>query len=141
MLSKRAYVDHLKGVRLFQDCSRKQLELIAGSSETVTMRAGAPLVEEGKDGREAFVILTGTATVRKKGRLVRNLGPGAMVGELSLLDRGPRTATVVCDTDCTVLLLTQGGLLRVIDEVPAISHKLFASLAGMIRDIDNRSVG
>jgi CRP-like cAMP-binding protein len=69
------------------------------------------------------------------------MGPGNIVGELSLLDHGPRTATVTCDTDCTFLLLDQRKFLAVIDDVPAIGHKLLASLASRIRELDRQYFG
>ena len=58
------------------------------------MTAGSLIVDQGQTGREAFVILDGNVTVKRNGRKVATLGPGAIVGELSLLDHGPRTATV-----------------------------------------------
>ena len=64
-----------------------------------------------------------------------------MVGELSLLDHGPRTATVTTDTDATVLVLDQRHFTSVIDEVPHISHKIMAVLAGRIRDLDRQIYG
>ena len=69
------------------------------------------------------------------------LGPGAVVGELSLLDHGPRTATVTTDTEATVLVLDQRHFTSVIDEVPHISHKIMAVLAGRIRDLDRQIYG
>ena len=67
-------------------------------------------------GREAFVIVDGSATVKRNGKKVATLGPGAVVGELSLLDHGPRTATVTTDTDTTVLVIDQRHFLGVLDE-------------------------
>ena len=60
---------------------------------------------------------------------------------LSLLDRGSRTATVVCDTDCELLVIDARHLFAVIDEVPAMAHKLLAALATRIRDLDRAHYG
>ena len=76
------------------------------------MTAGSLLVDQGQTGREAFVVLDGTVTVKRNGRKVATLGPGAIVGELSLLDHGPRTATVVCETDCSLFVISQRSLPR-----------------------------
>ena len=76
-----------------------------------------------------------------RNRKIATLGRGSVVGELSLLDHGPRTATVVCDTDCTLLVIDQRRFLGVIDDVPSISHKLLASLATRIRDLDRQYYG
>jgi CRP-like cAMP-binding protein len=64
-----------------------------------------------------------------------------MVGELSLLDHGPRTATVTCETDCRLFLISQRQFMAVLDQVPAMAHKLLASLAGRIRDLDRQYYG
>ena len=93
MASKKAYVEHLKSVPLFAGCTRKELEIIARSGDEITMTAGTLLVDQGQTGREAFVVLDGTVTVKRNGRKIATLGAGAIVGELSLLDHGPRTAT------------------------------------------------
>jgi CRP/FNR family cyclic AMP-dependent transcriptional regulator len=136
--TKRAYIDHLRGVSLFSELSRRDLEKIASRSDVVDLPAGRVIMQQAQPGREAFVILKGSVSVRRNGRKVTVLQEGAMLGELSLLDHGPRTATATCDTDCTLLLLTDGALLGVVDEVHALSRKLFVSLAARIRDLDGR---
>ena len=151
MASKKAYVDHLRNVSLFAGCTRKELERIARSGDEITMTAGSLVVDQGQTGREAFVILNGSVemaqfsigsvTVKRNGRKVATLGPGAIVGELSLLDHGPRTATAVCETDCTLFVISQRHFLAVLDDVPAIGHKLLAGLAGRIRELDRAYYG
>jgi len=105
------------------------------------MPAGSLIVDQGQTGREAFVVLDGTVMVKRNGKKVASLGPGTVVGELSLLDHGPRTATVICETDCTLLLLSQRHFMAVLDDVPSMAHKLLASLAGRIRDLDRQYYG
>jgi CRP/FNR family cyclic AMP-dependent transcriptional regulator len=141
MASKKAYLEPLKNVALFSSCSIKDLEKIAKAGDEVTMAAGTTIVDQGQTGREAFVVLEGTVIVKRNNKKVATLGAGTVVGELSLLDHGPRTATVICDTDCKLLLLSQRHFMAVVDEVPALSHKLLASLAGRIRDLDRQYYG
>ena len=105
------------------------------------MTAGSLVVDQGQTGREAFVILKGSATVRRNGKKVATLGPGSVVGELSLLDHGPRTASVVADTDCVMLVISQRQFLGVLDSIPALSHKMLATLAGRIRELDRQYFG
>ena len=69
------------------------------------------------------------------------VGAGAIIGELALLDRGPRTATVTATTDMTVLILEQRNFAGILDAVPALSHKLLAALASRIRDLDRQTFG
>ena len=97
MASKKAYLDHLRKVSLFSACSQKDLEKIAKAGDEVVMPAGSLIVDQGQTGREAFVVLEGSVMVKRNGKKVASLGPGTVVGELSLLDHGPRTATVICE--------------------------------------------
>jgi CRP/FNR family cyclic AMP-dependent transcriptional regulator len=141
MASKKTYLDSLRRVSLFSSCSTKDLEKIAKAGDEVTLEAGTVIVDQGQTGREAFVIISGSATVKRNGKKVATLGAGSVVGELSLLDHGPRTATVVAETECTMLVISQRQFLAVIDAIPAISHKLLATLAGRIRELDRQYFG
>jgi CRP/FNR family cyclic AMP-dependent transcriptional regulator len=141
MAIRQAYLDHLARVPLFATCSTKDLQKIAKASDEIAVKAGTTLVDQGQQGREAFIVVDGTAAVKRNGRKITTLGPGAVIGELSLLDRGPRTATVTADTDMTVLVIDQRNFAGVIDQVPALAHKLLATLAGRIRDLDRANYG
>jgi CRP-like cAMP-binding protein len=141
MASKKQHLDTLREVALFSGCSNKELEKVAKASDEISMTAGTLIVDQGQTGREAFVILTGDVTVKRNNRKIATLSSGDVVGELSLLDHGPRTATAICETDCTLLVIDQRRFLSVIDDVPAISHKLLASLASRIRAMDRQYFG
>jgi CRP-like cAMP-binding protein len=136
-----AYLDHLRSVPLFAACSRKDLQKIARASDEVRVPAGRVLVEQGTIGRECFVIVDGTASVRRNGRKVATLGAGDYFGELSLLDKGPRTATVDAATPLTVLVLGPREFSGVIDDVPGLAHKLLATLAARVRELDTKAYG
>ena len=97
MASNSSKLDHLAHVPLFDGCSRKELTSIAKAGDEIKMTEGTLIIDQGQMGREAFVVLDGQVTVKRGGRKITSLGPGGIVGELSLLDHGPRTATVVCD--------------------------------------------
>jgi CRP/FNR family transcriptional regulator, cyclic AMP receptor protein len=141
MATKRAFLDHLHNVPLFTGCSNKELQTIARAADEITLPAGHVLTDQGQVGREAFVIVKGEATVRRNGKKVASVGPGAVVGELSLLDHGPRTATVTTDSETTVLVIDQRHFLAVLDDVPTLSHKLLATLAAKVRELDRRYYG
>jgi CRP/FNR family cyclic AMP-dependent transcriptional regulator len=140
-MAKQAHLDHLGKVSLFSSCSKKDLERIARATTELTIPAGKVLVDQGQTGKEAFIIVDGEATARRNGKKIATLGPGDMVGELSLLDRGPRTATVTTDTETTVLVLDQRGFSGVLDEVPALAHKMMAALAARVRELDRKVYG
>jgi CRP-like cAMP-binding protein len=98
-------------------------------------------MKQGDVGRECFVLVEGKVKVDINGRKVASLGPGAYFGEMSLLDKGPRTATVTTETDSTVLVLGPREFSGVLDEVPQLAHKLLAALAQRIRDLDTKIYG
>ena len=141
MANLKNSLKHLRYSPLFSSCSSKDLERIAKAGDQVTFAKGETLTKQGEPGKEAFIILSGKAIVKRSGKKVATLGTGSVVGELSLLDNGPRTATVVCDTECPVLVISRGNFLRVIDKVPALAHKLFGALAMRIRDLDRAYFG
>jgi|SRR5438270_9679581 len=141
MPSRDRYLDHLAEVPLFSAASKQDLAKIARASDEVDVKAGRILVEEGRTGHEFFLIMDGTATVKRKNRKIAELGPGQYFGELALLDRGPRTATVVADTDMKVLVLGQREFLGVLDEVPGLAYKILRPMAARLREADLRNVG
>ena len=141
MASKTSKLDHLARVPLFDGCSRKELTSIAKAGDEITMTEGTLIIDQGQMGREAFVVLDGQVTVKRGGRKITSLGPGGIVGELSLLDHGPRTATVVCDTDCTLFVIDQRHFRAVLEQYPSIAMKLLATLAANIRAMDRQSFG
>jgi CRP/FNR family transcriptional regulator, cyclic AMP receptor protein len=141
MASRDAYLDHLAAVPLFAACSRKELQTIARASDELSIPEGKVLAEQGEIGRECFVILEGSASVKRNGRKVATLGPGSYTGELSLLDKGPRTATVTAETPMTVLVLGPREFSSVLEQVPGLAHKLLATLASRVRDLDTQAYG
>ena len=141
MAGRDAYLDHLGSIGLFSALSRKELQRVARVSDEVKVKAGHELARQGDVGREMFVLVEGEATVRRNGRKVSTIGPGSAVGELSLLDRGPRTATVTCDSDCVVLVLGAREFTSLLDDVPGLSHKVLARLAAWVRDLDSQVYG
>ncbi len=141
MASKKTPLQYLAQVPLFSSCSTRDLGKIAKAADRINMVAGTTIITQGTAGKQAFVLLSGSATVKRNGKKIATVQAGAIVGELSLLDRGSRTATVVCDTDCELLVVDARHLFAVIDEVPAMAHKLLATLATRIRDLDRAHYG
>jgi CRP-like cAMP-binding protein len=140
-MPRQSHLDHLAAVPLFSACSKKELQAVARASDEVDLPAGRVLCEQGAIGREAFVIVEGTADVKRNNRKVASLGPGSYVGELALLDHGPRTATVVAATDMKVLVLGAREFSGLLDQVPSLAHKLMKALAARIRELDTKAYG
>lgn len=141
MAARTAYLDHLAKVPLFASLSTRELQKVAKVATEITVPAGSVICDQGQMGREAFVIVEGSATVSRNKRKVATLPAGSVVGELSLLDRGPRTATVVADTQCTLLVIDQRHFIGVLEDVPALAQKLLAYLAEKVREFDRQNFG
>jgi CRP/FNR family transcriptional regulator, cyclic AMP receptor protein len=138
-MAKDNKLEHLAQVRLFSTLNKRELTLVGKASDEVRVPAGKVLVSEGAAGREFYLILEGQAIVRRGGRRVAMLGPGQYFGELSLLDRGPRTATVVADTDMALLVLGQREFSSILEAVPVVSRKLLEAMALRLRECDSKA--
>jgi len=130
----------LRDIWLFSACSNTQLRTIRRAIEEVEVPPERVLCEEGTIGREFFFIVEGKASVSQNGRRTATLGPGAYFGELALLDRKPRSATVVSETPMTLLVLEQRRFNGLLDEMPALSHKLLVAMAQRLRDADAKAI-
>ncbi len=131
---------YLTKVPLFSACSKKDLALVAKHSEHLTIPAGTEMTTEGRVGYEFYVIIDGKATVHRNGRKVNTIGPGESFGELSLLDRAPRNATVKAETSIDALILGQREFSALLDLVPTLAHKLLVGLARRIHQVDSKTV-
>jgi CRP/FNR family transcriptional regulator, cyclic AMP receptor protein len=122
-------VESLKRAPLFEGLSRKELVELARLTDDLEVPAGTVLCKEGTTGREFFVLVEGKVDVKRKGRRVAGLGPGDFVGEISLLEQTPRTATVTAKTPVRFFVLTPRDFRRVIDEFPSVERKVLRALA------------
>jgi CRP/FNR family transcriptional regulator, cyclic AMP receptor protein len=136
---KASHAQHLARVPLFSKCSKRDLQRITQLSDEVNVRAGRVIIEQGRVGHEFFLILEGVAVVRRSNRKVATLGPDDHFGELALIDKGPRNATVVADTDMTLLVIGQREFLGLLDDLPGLSQKLLRQLAGRLHQLELNS--
>ncbi len=130
----------LANISLFKECTKKELQAISSLVTPLDIKAGKVLTKEGDVGREFMIIASGTATVRKNGRKVATLGAGDFFGELSLLAKVPRTATVTADTDMVIEALNRQEFASLLDESPAIARKVLAAVAKRTYDNDARGI-
>ncbi len=128
----------LSSIWLFSTCSAKELRTVRRALDEVRAPAGTVLCEEGTVGREFFFIVDGRASVKRGGRKIAGLEPGAYFGELALLDRKPRSATVVADTDMVLLTMSQRVFTALLEEVPPLGRKLLAAMSERLRAADSK---
>ena len=127
-LRRNAKIELLKKVPLFAGCSKGELNELALVADEIDLREGRTLVREGQSGREFFVLIEGTVRVSRKGRKLTDLGPGDWFGEIALLTKTPRTATVTATSPLRVLVITDRSFRHVVESMPSIGIKVLASV-------------
>jgi CRP-like cAMP-binding protein len=102
------------------------------------IKAGKTLTRQGELGLEFFVIREGKAEVSIDGKVVATLGPGDFLGEMSLLDGKPRTATVTCITDIKAFVLSHSEFSQLMQDAPDLTRRLLVGMAERLRTSDSR---
>ena len=133
-------IELLSKVQMFSSLNKRELGLIARAADVVTVKPGTEIVTQGTPGHEFYLVVSGQATVRRNGRKIATLGPGQYFGELALLDRGPRSATVTAETEVELAIISQREFLAVLNQVPAVAYKLLVSMASRLRDADTKAL-
>jgi len=126
----------LEKVSMFSALNKKELAKLASVTEERRVPSGTVLTKEGEGGDEFYVVAEGMAEASIGGRKVGSIPAGSFFGEMSLLDQGPRTATVTAELPTRLVVLTAKDFGRVLEEVPAISLKIMRGLASRIRKAD-----
>ena len=122
----------LRNLTIFRGLDHKELRQVASLVDEARREAGWVLTKQGKGGQQAFIIVDGRATVTVDDQVVATLGPGDTVGEMALLDAAPRSATVVADTEISVLVLTPQTLTQLLD-IPTVARAVIRSMAVRLR--------
>jgi len=122
-------IDLIRKVPLFARCSRAELKEIALLADEIDLHEGKEMTREGTPGREFFVLLDGTADVKKNRRRVNTLGPGDFFGEIALVSREPRTATVIATSPVRALVITDRSFRRLLDDAPRVQTKVMEAMA------------
>lgn len=128
----------LKSLSLFASCSRKHLRRVAELAVEQEREPGEILTRQGEKGATAYIIVSGEAEVVRDGRLLARLGPADVVGEMCLLDGGPRAATVTITANTRLLALPAEDFQTLLAELPELSLQLLGVLAGRLRRADER---
>jgi CRP/FNR family cyclic AMP-dependent transcriptional regulator len=133
-----AKLELLGNVRLFSTCNKRELARIASLVDEVEAPKGKVLVRQGDTGQECFVIAEGRAKATMRGKGTAMLGPGSFFGEMSLLDQGPRSATISAETDMRLLVLGSREFSALVNEVPVVAVRIMRGLAERLRDAEPR---
>jgi CRP-like cAMP-binding protein len=127
-LGKDAKVKLLKGVPLFSKLDKKALQDVAHIADELDLPAGKEMATEGDRGREFFVLLKGEADVTRGGEKINTMKEGDFFGEIALVTKMPRTATVTATSDVDVLVITERAFDDLLKKSPAIGRSVAEAL-------------
>jgi CRP-like cAMP-binding protein len=130
--------DLIRGVPLFAETEEKFLDRLAEEFNSRTYAPGELMAEEGERGRTLFLIESGEAAVLVHGDEVRRLGPGDYFGEMALVDKSARSATVRAETEVRGYQLPVFSFRPIVESHPEMIWALLEALAQRVRDAESR---
>jgi CRP-like cAMP-binding protein len=136
--TRRQTADALSRVPMFADFSKRHLDRLSKETDELIFDPGQIIVKEGDLGETLFVVLEGSAKVMRHKRKVGEVLPGDFFGELSTIDGGPRTATIVADTPMRVIRLFRRTLDALIKDEPQVTLKLLDGIVRRLRQVERR---
>jgi CRP/FNR family transcriptional regulator, cyclic AMP receptor protein len=128
-LGKNGKVELLKEVPLFSRLNKKSLQDVAQIADELDLPAGKEMATEGDRGREFFVLLEGEADVTKGGKRINTMKKGDFFGEIALVTKMPRTASVTATTDVEVLVITERDFGALLKRSPEVGREVAEALA------------
>jgi CRP/FNR family transcriptional regulator, cyclic AMP receptor protein len=129
-------VELLRSVPLFARQGERGIDEISRLVTVVDVPAGRRITTEGEPGHDFFVIASGTVSIEREGRHLRTLKAGDFLGEIALIDGGPRTATATTETDAQLLVIAQSDFGVLLERFPEIQTTVLRALAERIRRLD-----
>jgi CRP/FNR family cyclic AMP-dependent transcriptional regulator len=132
-------LDLIRGVPLFAEADESFLQRLAGEFMERTFAAGETIAEEGEAGRTFIVIERGEVTVTVHGQEVGRLGPGDSFGEMALIDKTARSATVKADTEVHGYQLPVWSFRPLVESHPEMAWALLEALAQRVREAEGRT--
>jgi CRP/FNR family transcriptional regulator, cyclic AMP receptor protein len=135
-MDEQGAIERIRSVPLFSEFGNKELQRVAAIVKEVSFPAGKVIAKQGETGVGFHMIVEGEATVSVDGVDHATLGPGSYFGEISLIDGGPRSATVMAKTDLNTVSLTSWDFNALMDQFPELSRTLLKQLCRRLRDVE-----
>ena len=126
----------LQRVPLFAGLATEELEAIGAIAEEREVAAGTALTHEGRHEGYFFVIVSGIVRIERGGQTINTLHDGDFLGEIALLDGGPRTATAVAESPCRLLVMTYQRFNQLLDSEPEVRTAVLAEVGQRLRSLD-----
>ena len=135
-MDEQGAIERIRSVPLFSGFGDKELQRVAAIVKDVAFPAGKEIAKQGESGVGFHMIVHGEATVSVDGVDHATLGPGSYFGEISLIDGGPRSATVTAKTDLKTVSLTSWDFNALLDQFPELARALLKQLCRRLRDVE-----
>ena len=130
----------LHSIPLFSRFDHKHLVRLGVLTEEVDVPSGKVLIRQGELGDDLMVLVTGLVAVERDGERINKLGPGEFFGEIALIERGPRTATVTAETPSRLLILNHRAFHSLMEEFPEVAASVLVTLAHRLRSLEPRAI-
>lgn len=138
-MESQGAIEQIRAIPLFKEFGEKDLQRVAAITKEVEFPSGREIAKQGESGIGFHMIVEGEVSVSVDGTTHASLGPGSYFGEMSLLDGGPRSATVTASSDLKTLSLTSWDFTALLDQYPDLGRKLLVELCRRLRAVE-RSV-
>jgi len=133
-------VELISSVPMFSKLGRREVEQLAMLLDEVDIPAGKVLMRQGDPGREMFIVAAGRFRIERNGATIAERGPGAALGEISLIAEGARTATVTAEEPSRVFVAGHREFHQLMDDHPTIRMQILEGLADKVRAMDEAGV-
>ena len=128
-IGKNTKIELIKTIPLFARLSRKELAEVAALADEIDFPGGKEIIREGERGREFFVLVDGGADVIRSGQRIAHLAKGDFVGEIAVIARVPRNATVKTTEPTRALVITDQALRGLLRRMPDMQLKVLQAVA------------
>lgn len=135
-MDQQQAIEGIRSVPLFSGFGDKELQRVFAIAKEVEFPAGKVIAKQGESGVGFHTIYDGEAVVTVDGVEHATLGPGSYFGEISLIDGGPRSATVTAKTDLKTISLTSWDFNALLDEYPELARELLIQLCRRLRGVE-----
>jgi len=133
-------VELLSRVPLFAGMGERELAAVSAAVEEVDVPAGVAITHEGRHEGYFFVIVSGRVRIERAGRTVNTIETGDFLGEIALLDGGPRTATAITETPCRLLSLDNQRFSDLLDASPRVRTAVLEAVGRRFREMESDAV-
>ncbi|SLM28893.1 hypothetical protein MTBBW1_1630003 [Desulfamplus magnetovallimortis] len=138
-------IEYIKSVSLFQSLKEDEMELLATRFVLIDEKQGDTVIKESEKANALYILIKGEANVVMETDqiefVIDELQPGQFFGEMALLDNKPRSADVVCKTDCKLLRLESSDFYNLLEQHPSILKGLVVELCSRLRKANAKLKG